>query len=271
MSSVIETLGNPILVPKNDHEDATLTSVSSVVADFPAEDTQNTIRDRVYRSANSPGTVTMTWSLPSSRTIDSFFLFRHTLSGASVRLQAGSYDSGTVSADWWTDTDEYTWSAGVDPLISTYPFRLYFDPVTVSSYTITLSGTPTYASYYEISTIVLGHAYQYSQPSVGNGYALSVQDISEKNRSLGGSSRSNVGESWRVAVLELMALQDWERSAWLKFKRYLGTGRAFVWSLYPGQGGDVERDNMGLWKFAQIDPLSWEARHLTQRLQLEEC
>lgn len=266
----VELSGNPILVPKNDHEDATLVSVSSVVEDFPAEDTQNTTRDRVYRSAGL-GTVTMEWSLPTPRTVDSFFLFRHTLAGASVRLQAGTFDSGTLPANWWTDTDEYEWSTGVDPLISLYPYRCYFDPVTISSYTITFSGTPTDYGYFQVSTIVLGLAYQYSQPSVAGGYALSVQDITEKSRSLGGSSRSNLGATWRIAVLELLALQEWERSAWLKFKRYLGTGRAFVWSLYPGQGGDIERDNMGLWKFAQIDPLTWEARHQQQRLQLEEC
>ena len=277
--SAIEDSGNPVLIPKNDHEDATLISTSSpMVADFQAENTQNTIRDRVARFS-ATGTQNMAWLLPAARTCDSLMIFRHTAHGGDIQLDLYSdsgatalvWSSGPIPAIWYSDSDEYVWSTGSnDPFVSASPFRLYFDPVTFLSYRVTFSGTPTYFSYWQLSTLFLGRAYQFSQ-SAGFGFSMGVGDIADKNRSLGGSNRSNVSGTWRTALLDLLTMRLDERSTWLKVKEFCGTGRAFAWSLIPGDGTDLERDNMGLWKFTVLDPLVFNERHHAQRMQLEEC
>lgn len=277
--STIEDSGYPILVPKNDHEDATLLSISAApVTDFPAEDTQNTIRDRVWRNADASA-VDMTWVLPETRTADSFFLIRHTAAGGNIEVEffsdAGAsssvFTTGSLPATWYTDNDPYTFSTGTnDPLAHTYPYRTYFDAIDYRSYKISFSGTPSFFSYWQVSTIFLGKAFQFAQ-SAGYGLPMGVQDIVDKNRSMGASLRTNVSETWQTAVIDFLRIMDFERGTVTKFKRLLGTGRAFMFSLYPGDGDDRERDNMGMWKFAALDPLVRDVALYTQRLQLEEC
>lgn len=265
------------VVPYNDHDDATLTASAAPVTGYPEEDTQNDIRSRVYRSSGT-STVSITGVVTANRVANCFFLFRHTLAGANVRLQlysdAGAsaqvYDSTTLPAVWYTDSDAYTWSTGSnDPLVSEAPFRHYFTDTTYRSYKITFSGTPTYYSYFQVSRIVLGKYIEFArQPRFG--LPLGFADNTDKTRSLGGSLRSNIGATWGTMTLDLGRVEDAERPFWVKMKRRNGTGRSWVLSLYPGNGTDLERDYTMLCKFVALDPIIRDMAVYTQRLQIEE-
>lgn len=264
------------IVPYNDHDDATLTASATEASGFAVEETQNDLRDHVYRSVGT-SSVSITGVLSASRTASAFFLFRHTAHGGNVRLQlysdAGAtaqvYDSTALPAVWYTDSDPYVWSTGTnDPFKSESPYRLFFAATEYRSYKITFGGTPT-ASYWQVSRIVLGKYLELArQPKFG--LSQDRADLTDRNRSMGGSLRTNFGASWRTLTADLGKVNDNERATWDKIKRQVGTGRSFAISVYPGDGTDLERDYTMLVKFATLDPLVRDMRLYTQRLQLEE-
>lgn len=271
------------VVPLNFHDAATLSTSLAPVTDFPAEDTQNSIRSKGWRSPDLT-TQYIAGTLDADRTATHFSLFRHTCAGANVRLQLYSdaawttqvYDSTTVAVRNVTATDPYDW--GVDPLgigqndpfVTEAPFWLWFAATTFRSYKVTFSGTPLASAYFQVSRIWLGRYFELARQPIF-GASIGPVDQTDRNRSIGGSLRTNLGAVWRTMTLDLSGVNEDERATWGKLGRYLGTGRDFVLSLYPGDGTEKERDHTLNVKFLALDPILRNTAVYSKRLQLEEC
>lgn len=271
------------VVPLNFHDSGTLSTSVAPVTDFPAEDTQNSIRSKGWRSPNLT-TQYIAGTLDSDRTATHFSLFRHTCAGADVRLQLYSdaawttqvYDSGTVAVKNVAATDPYDWGVdpfGVgqnDPFVLEAPFWLWFTATTFRSYRITFSGTPLDSTYFQVSRIWLGKHFELARQPVF-GASIGPADQTVRNRSIGGSLRTDISASWRVMVLDLSGVNEDERATWGKIARQLGAGRDFVLSLYPEDGTEKERDHTLNVKFSALDPILRNSAVYSKRLQLEEC
>lgn len=272
-----DTSGYTRIVPYNDHDDAVLTPSATAAVGFPATDTQNDIRSRVWRTT-STSSQSVTGVLSATRTANHFSMWRMRAQGASVRLQlysdAGAsaqvYDSTALAVNCFSDSDPYTWSTGTNnPFLEYAPFVHWFANTNYRSYKVTWSGTPTNWSYFQVSRIVLGKYFEFThQPKFG--MSLGLDDLTDRNRSMGGSLRTNIGESWRTLQLDWGWLEDTERATILKIKRQLGKGRSLVVSIYPGNGTDLERDHMMLCKFVSLDPIIRDINVYTTRMQFEE-
>lgn len=260
----------------NDHDDAVLTA-SSTATGFPASDTQNNIRSRVFRTTGT-GTQSMTGVLSASRVANHFSMWR--LRGrSSVQLQlfsdAGAsaqvYSSGSNAINTViTDSDPFSWSTGSNnPFLQNQPYWLWFNNTTYRSYKITWSGSPSDYSYYQVSRIWLGKALELTQPP-NFGIQLGMDDLTDRNRSMGGSLRTNIGESWKKLQFDL-GKANADHTTWLKIMEHCGTGRDLVVSIWPELGNEDERDYMINGKFVALDPLVRDVAVYTKRVQIEGC
>jgi len=281
---------NARFVPSNFHDDATLTA-SEAAAGFPVTNTQTDARDTVWRSATT-GTVTISGTFSRNRIVNAFGMFRHQNHGGSIRLQlytdnawatpATGGDTGTVAinkivggssdtADVWGD-DPYG-IGGYDPLITNSPYWYWFaSPVTIQSYKITLSGHSTTfwsGAYWQISKLVLG---KYFETGINPSYGaeLGWMDNTDRNRTRGGSLRTNQGATWRVTKMTLDAVAENESPIWNDIIANSGTGRSIMASLFPEDGTRMERDNVGCFKFSALNAIGRQVSRLSTNIQLEE-
>lgn len=277
------------IVPRNFHCDATITA-SNEVSGFPVENTKNDIRTRVWRTADGTNaTVDGTFGDNVARTPSFFGMFLHRCHGGKIRLQgysdlawsAGVYDSGALDIINVTPTDGMDWgfnvfpgySAGaIDPFIEFQPYWLWFSPSTAwKSYRITLSNhSSTFGrAEWQVSAFFLGrHVEMLRQPDFGQ--SLGRADITDRNRSRGGSLRTNVGASFRTMEMNLGAMAEAERAQWLDIINWTGTGKALVLSLFPLDGTRKERDHLLMCKFTALNAIGREVHRLTHRIQVEE-
>lgn len=262
----------------NDHDDAVLTPSAAEASGFPVTDTQNDIRSRVWRTT-STSSQSVTGVLSATRSANHFSAWRLRAAGASLRIQlysdAGAsvqvYDSTALAINsCFTVSDPFTWSTGTnDPFLEQSPFRHWFPTTSYRSYKITWSGTPTNWGYFQASRFVLGKYFELArQPKFG--MSLGAADLTDRNRSMGGSLRTNVGESWRTMKLDLGGVNANERATLQKFRHYVGTGRSFVVSIYPEDNTELERDHMLLGKFSSLDPAIRDIAIYTTTMQIEE-
>jgi len=269
-------MANLRIVPYNDHDDATLTTSAAPATGYAVTETQNSTRGRTWRTTSNAGQ-SISGTLAASRTVSSFFMFLHTAHGGNVRLQLYSdaawvtqvYDSTAVAAIPYTTDEAYVWSKGsADPFKTESPYWLYFTAIACQSYIITFSATPT-ATYWSASRLFLG---KYFEAAVNPDYGLQLgyADITDRNRTQGGSLRTNVGAIWRTLSMDLNGINENERGTWMQIMRQAGTGRDVVASAFPGDGTSRERDHTINGKLVSLDALGRQVSRLTKRVQLEE-
>lgn len=277
------------IVPRNYHDEALITP-SSTVSGFPAANTQNSMRSRVWRTVDSStATLDGVWADSIARRPRFFGMFLHHCHGGKIRLQLYSdlawttqvYDSTaldivnvnsvpTEGADWGYDPFA---TGRLDPFIEDAPYWLWIpSAVNAKSYRITLSNhVATYArTFWQVSRFYLGPYVELGSYQPQYGLTMGYVDQTDRNRSRGGSLRTNHGASWRVMDLNLGALDETERAAWIDVFRYCGTGRDFVISLFPEDGTRKERDYTINGKFIALNPIGREVNRLTTKLAIEE-
>lgn len=278
------------LVPRNFHDDATLTTQLAAVSGFPVENTQDTQRTRVWRSEDgSDQYINGTYDDGLLRDAGFFGFFRHRCHGGSVRLQLYSdaawsaqvYDSGFNDIINMTPTDGFNWgvdiysdgNSDIDPFITETPYWIWFSSSAPHlSYKISFSGNvSTYGyDYWQISRIVLG-PYKALPYTALYDFPLGIVNQTDRNRSRGGSLRTNRGVDWRTLQLDIKRVPEGERADWMDIKHYMGTSRDGVISVFPEEGTRKERDNIFNFKFSAIDPvLQWHHDYVSTRLQIEE-
>jgi hypothetical protein len=274
-------VSNLRIVPYNDHDDCTLSVNVTLPDGFEAENTQNTRRGDVLRTTDTT-TLVITGVAPANRVANCFFLFRHLLAGASVRLQlftdtgasvaATGGDSGTNAALWYTASEPYVWSTGTnDPFVSEAPYRYYYaSDVTWRSFKLTVSGTPSAVSYYQIGRIVIG---RYKELAVNPGFGLQIgyKDLSRSNRTDGASLRAWVGGQYRTIDCNLNSISSDEHATWLQIQRQVGTAKDIVVDCFPDDTTSLGRDHLMNCAMTSLNAIGHEVSRFTQRLQFQEC
>jgi hypothetical protein len=276
------TVANMLVCPYNDFDDATLSVNVTLAAGYGAENTQNTDRGKVLRTADTT-TMVLTGVWPENRTINGLWLFRHLLHGASFRLQLFSDtgassavsggDSTSLPALCYTPSEPYVWSKGSnDPFQFESPTWFYYADAgkTARSFKLTVSGTPSLVSYFLIGRIVIGQFLRLARdPDFG--FADGATDLSRHNRTDGGSRRSYVGQSYRTANADLNDIDADEVATWRQIHRQTGTARDIVVSVFPGDGTSEERDYTWNCFLSSLDAIGFQVSRFTKKLQFEEA
>jgi len=274
------TTANMLICPYNDHLDASLSVNVSLPAGFAAENTQNTRRDDVLLT-NDTSTLVITGVLPENRTINGAWLNRHRLHGANWRLQLFSDTGASVPVSGgdttlvptlcYTATEPYTFSNGSnDPMQYEAPTWFYFaQDYTARSYKITVSGTPTAGSYFEIGNIFIGKCETLRINPV-YGAQLWYTDLSRPVRTEGGTRASRVGEHYREWKGDVDGLSPLDVGTWMQIYGRNGTWRDVMISLFPGDGTSLERWNTMNCFMKALDPLGYQANRITKTMQFEE-
>jgi hypothetical protein len=268
-------MSNLRIVPRNDWDDATLTVSTAAETGFQVENTQNTIRDKKWRTAsNATQSITGVWD--SSRTVSHFSMHRHKNHAGNIRVQlysdAGAtvqvYDSGTVSAVPYTVSETYTWSDGSnDPFQEKSPYWLWFSPTIARSVKVTFSGTS--ANFYEASRLWLGRYMEFSS-SPDFGAELGVQDLTDRERTQGGSLRTNESETWRTMKLDLHNVRPTEYATLLDIMDYATTSKDVVVSVYPGDGTRKEALYTMAGRLSNLNSIARQVSRYTGRIMIEE-
>lgn len=250
------------IVAVNDADEATLTS-SDFVSTLPVTNLQVEGRAEVARTTDATGSKTVLGELASVRIIGSCVLYNHNLSAlATWRLecydgpgQTGTkvYDSTAVAALAPLGWGEFRW--GVVPWGATvftgwgsaYSV-LWFDPVPVRSWRLTLLDASNPAGYLQAKRLVMGLPFE---PAVNAEYGLDLgwQDTSTQRRTQAGSIRTDVGVMYRALSGSLDRLDPVERAAFMDICRVVGLSKEIFVSIFPEIGGTQERDYSMLGKF----------------------
>lgn len=246
------TISNLLLCPYNDFADATLSVNVTLPAGFEADNAKSMIRSDVLRTTDTT-TLVITGVWPANRTINSLWLFRHLLHGANWHWQffsdAGASvavsgaDTGTIPTLCYTPTEPYTWSTGTnDPFQYESPSWFYFGAnYTARSFKLTISGTPSAVSYYEIGMAFCGKALQ-PAINLAFGAKLSYKDGSRISRTDGGSPRPYAGTLYKQLAFEMRRVKEYEDATWMQIERQARTINPMAVSVIPGEGGSRERD-----------------------------
>jgi hypothetical protein len=281
------------IAPRNFHYEATLSTELPAAEGCSIVNTQNRKRSRVWRSADSTSAdasvdqfIAGTFEDGLSREPNFFGFFRHRCHGGKVRLELFSddayttqvYDSGAVDVIRAIGTDGADWGIdphGVgpnDPFITDSPFYLWLEPTQCLSYKVTFSDfvTDFGADAWEVATFVLG---RYFQPARQPGFGASLGwiDLTEVDRSRGGTLYSNVGAQARTLRLDMQHANEDERAAWLDIVRQCGLGRDVVVSMFSEEGTRRERDHVMLGAFSALDPIGRNVGTLSKTLQFQEA
>jgi hypothetical protein len=266
---------NSRIVPKNDWDDAELTASAAAESGFDVENTQNTIRDKTWRTtSNATQSITGVWA--SNRTVSHFSLHRHLCHEGNVRLQLYSdaaasvqvYDSGTVSATPYTVSGLYTWSQGSsDPLKELAPYWLWFAETSARSFKVTFSGTT--GDFYQVSRAWIGRYWEPAR-SPTFGMTLGHKDNTDAVRTQGGSLRTNAGEIWRYLSMDFNGINEVELETWNDIRVYAGTSKDVMVSVFPGNGTRKEALHTLAGRFSNLNDIGRPSQVISMRVQLEE-
>lgn len=268
-------MANFRIIPHNLHDDATLSETGTSVAGFGPTNTQNTLRERVLRITGTD--YVLKGVLPATRSASGFGIFRHTLaSGDTVQLQLYSdaawttevYDSTALDSDCFTDDSSFDFGLGAGyaaTVRGSVPFVHWFPAVSFRSYEITFDEI----SSPDICRVFLGLAWE---PTYNPDYPapLSLEDLTESNRTLGGSQRTNEGEKFRKFRLDFNSMVEADRQPMLDISQYNGLSRDFMASLFPEDGTMLEAAYTLNAKFSSLGPLGRQIARLTKTLDMQE-
>jgi hypothetical protein len=260
----------------------------AAAAGFAASNTQNTQRSRVWRStAGTSQYVRGTFADGLARTVSFFGFFLHRCHGGKVRLQLYSdtawttqvYDSTALDVINVVPSDGANWGidpyggGAIDPFLLDAPYWLWLTATACKSYKITFSNnvtTYTGTAYWQVCRFYVGKWIEV-QINPDYGLPLGYESLNDRNRTRGGSLRTNVGQRWRQMTVDLANVRENERAAWLDIANYCGTGRDFVISLFPEEASRRERDHMLNGKFSALGPIVRQNfSQLRQNLRIEE-
>lgn len=265
------------IVPKNDWDEATLTVSAAAEIGFEAENTQNTIRGKTWRTTSNAGqSITAVW--PSAITLSHFSMHRHLNHAGSFRWQlyddaaatSEVHDSGVLPATSYTTIEPYSWSNGDDdPFLSRAPTWYWHAPVAnVRAAKLTFSGTPGQA-YWQTSRIWCGRYFELAR-TAARGIQLGQFDNTDRERTQGGSLRTNAGESWRQMTFDLKAINEDEFATWVDIREYVGTSKDVVVSVFPGDGTRKEALYMMAGRLVNLNDIGRPTHLMTMRVQIEE-
>lgn len=266
------------LVSHNLHDEATLSETGTSVSGFGPANTQNTLRERVLRISGD--SYVLKGTLPSpfvDCTANAFYLVRHTLpDDATVQLETFSdaawstltYDSTALPAACFTPDSGFDFGLGsaYNAVIrGMVPYRHFYETAAVRSYQVTFTdaGSP------DICRVVLG-AYWSPAHNPDYGAPLSIEDLTDSNRTLGGSQRTNEGEKYRKFRVDFSWLLEADRHPLLKIMEHNGLSRDFMISLFPEDGTMLEADHTINAKFVSLGPLGRQISRLTKALDMQE-
>lgn len=268
------------IVPKNDWDDMVLTPSAAAEVGFEVTNTQNTIRGQVWRTTSN-ASQSIIGVLPSSRILSHFSMHRHLNHAGNIRVQAFSdaaatipaspfSDSGAVSAIPYTADEPYEWSEGSnDPFFSSAPYWLWFEETTIRALKVTFSGTPD-QNFWQASRFWAGRYMSlYYDPPFG-GMFLGQQENTDRERTQGGSLRTNIGEQWRTMSFDLHAIKEYELAPWIDIRAYAGTSKDVMVSVFPEYGTRREALYTMAGRLANLNDIGREVKRLTSRVQLEE-
>jgi hypothetical protein len=280
------------VVPRNFHYEATLSTEFASTDGCSIVNTQNRHRSRFWRAGSSTSAdptddqfIAGTFDDTIEREPDYFAFFRHRCHGGDVRLQLYSdaaftsqvYDSGAQAVITAIGTDGANWGIdpyGVgpyDPFITRSPYYLRFDPVGCLSYKVSFTNFDTTfgSEAWEVGTFWLGRSFAPErQPAFGAD--LGRIDLTDVDRSRGGSLYTNVGEQARTLRLALEAINEDERAAWLDIAERCGLGRDVLISMFDGEGTRRERDHVLDGTFSALNAIGRQVNRLTHTLQFQE-
>lgn len=258
------------IVHENLHDVAELSASPAAAALFEETNTQNSLRDRTFRSTGTASQV-IKGVLPAADAASCLALFRHNAHGGQVQLELFSdaawtdsvYDSGVLEANCFEPDGDFPLTR-----LRPMPFVHWFEPEEFRSYAITFDGTPS-GAFWEVSRVVLGLAWE-AQINPDYGAPLGWGDNTESNRTLGGSHRTNRGAQWRTLQLELNQVRESDRDALIAITEAMGMGQDGLLSLFPEDGTTREGTYTLNFKFTSLDPLGRQISRLTKRLSIQE-
>lgn len=277
---------NLVLCARNALDAATLSANPSLIATLPPRHLQIPARGLVARSTSTADQQYLfTWG-GQGWYMNFLMLNRHNLeAGATWRVQLFSdaawttqiYDSRVAGVDLpafdYLSLGQLDW--GVTPLGSSIfdaflgqQYSLvYFPRVVALSGIVTLSNAGNSAGYMEASRLYGGDSMEFlwNPENADWGWAEDTQ----QSRSDGGSLRSDGKVAFRTLDLKITLKDDVQRSLLADALRYAGSRKDVFLSLYPGAGGELERDHTAIWKFVgKLPKLSLAAGTVNQKTQL---
>lgn len=282
---------NLVLCVRNAIDEADLTA-SSAVTSLPASNLQLAARGRVWRSTDATDQmINFTWG-GQGHFLTFLLLNRHNLeSGSTWRVQLFSnadwtnqiYDTRVAGVDLpaydYASLGDLDW--GVDPLgksdFTAFQGQLYsiayFPRLLALSGTVTISNTGNSAGYMQASRLFSGDAYEFVwNPEAAT---FSWDEDTTQARSLGGSLRSDGGGIvYRSLDLQMTLKDEPARATLADMLRWAGLRKDVFLSLFPGVGGEQERDYTMLSKFVgKLPRFDLKSGNLNQatKLSFEEA
>ena len=228
---------------------ATLTCATAN-ASYPATNLITQLRSDTLRTTGvSAQVIRATWA--ANQTVAAVALCRHNLTAAATwRVQLYSdaawttqiYDSGTVTA--FISTDAGSLDTVNDPTFAVLKnSALYFTAqTTVRSAQITLTDAANPAGYLEAARVFFGPYTDVRNPPWD--YEILWEDPTTQVRTLGRSLLSqNNGDRTRSFPFQLAMMPVATRNFIFDIQRAYGMEKDFFMSMWPGEGGRIEREH----------------------------
>lgn len=279
---------NVRFISVNHADDATLSASPAAVSTLPVTNLQLSPRGKISRFTGL-ATQDIDGTLPSSRLVSGFVLYRHNLTtSATCRLRLYSdvamttliYDTGAFVALPGKALGELDW--GIDPLgASVFTgwgeafTQLWFTPIKIRAFKITLTDAGNPDGYIDVGRLFLG---PFLEPLINIEFGtlqLGWSEGSTQTRTGGGSLRTDSSPAgpYRCLTMSLNGLNEGERSRFVDFQRTTGLRKDFFVSVFPEQGGALERDHAMVGKLVSQDKftrLTWTQPGVTT-FEIEEA
>lgn len=252
----------------NEADSATLTADPPLLDSLPVENLQEQTR-RPARSdgLTTPQSILGSWA--AARPIEAFALVRHNLSAAaSIRLrlyeepdQAGALltdetiSLGETIPGWGTlGWGTFSWGASI---FSDWPVAfntLWLDEsVQAASFQIDISDAANPDGYIEATRLFLGGIFTLDEnDSFSYGVDVRWEEESVQFRTAAGSVRTDAQDPYRVWNVPLKFITAAKRTELFRMLRIVGKRVDLFISLYPDQGGELERDHAGQVKITKM-------------------
>lgn len=246
-------MANLRIIHDNAAERATITASTTVSGGLAATSLATNSKSLAHRSTGTTVTYTLNWS--ASEQISGVILPATNLSSAAtIRVVAGTNDSGSISACISTPLDNFV---GVKN-VNSFPYgglsktAVWFtSPSSVTSMTITLTDTSKgalggstypYPTYIDCSRIVCG---KYWEPSYGvskQGLELTIADTTQTSRSDAGDLFADRGTIHDQLSFNLDILTKSDKEELVKILRNIGNYKNIAVSIFPENNSRNEQD-----------------------------
>lgn len=253
---------------------ADLTVSPAAVTTLPVTNLQIPGRSPLWRSTSTADQViSFDWN-GSGYYMNFLMLSRFNLEpAATIRVQLYSdaawttlvYDSGAVEAydaDTLGELDFGVDSLGssvFDGFLGQKFFIIHFTEVLALSGKITISDSGNSDGYVEAGYLFGGDATEFTYNAERESLAWK-RTKDEIDASDGGTPWSAAGVAFREMQIELPLIAADQRSVFTDMMRYAADAAPIFAALYPGVGGEKERDYTGIWKVLQLPDVGTEGR-----------